>query len=589
MKSIAAVRTNRLAILAALVLSPAAFSAGKPPAGAAEGVTVDDASTSVATAETPAQRDARMAWWREAKFGLFLHWGVYAVPAGKHGDTDTHGEWIMHSAKIPVAEYRGFAGRFNPVKYDPAAWARMAKDAGMRYIVITSKHHDGFALFPSDASEWDIADATPYKKDLLGPLVEAAHREGLKIGFYYSQAQDWNNPGGAKARFKEGEGWDPAHLGSFDAYLAKVAVPQVKEILTRYPIDILWWDTPTWMNAERTAPLAKLTALRPGLITNNRLGAGYGGDTATPEQFVPVTAIPGDWETCMTMNGHWGYNAADDKWKSSEALIRKLADICSKGGNFLLNIGPTAEGEFPAPSVERLRDMGRWLRMNGESIYGTKAGPFAHLSWGCATRKGSKLYLHVFDWPKDGSLRVPLTTAAKGAWLLAAPDAKLAVAREPERLVISVPAAAPDPVDSVVVLELEGEPVALPLATAGAKATATASKPGSGPENAFDGTGSKRWVAPAETKTAALEVELAAGTTVSGIGFDEPDVWPRMRQSFVLEAKAGDAWTKLADGKTDGHGVKRAITPVTARVFRLTMTCEAGAPAVAELQLYRPE
>ena len=577
------------ALLPAALLAGRAAHAADSPSAAAEGVTVEPASPTVAAAETPAQRDARMAWWREAKFGLFLHWGVYAVPAGSYKGTDTYGEWIMHSAKIPVAEYRKFAARFNPVKYDPAGWARTAKDAGMRYIVITSKHHDGFALFPSAASKWNVADATPYGKDLLGPLVEAAHREGLKIGFYYSQAQDWNNPGGAKARFNEGEGWDDAHKGSFDAYLANVAVPQVQEILTRYPIDILWWDTPTWMNPARTAPLAKLTALRPGLVTNNRLGAGYGGDTATPEQFVPVTGIPGDWETCMTMNGHWGYNAADQNWKSSEDLIRKLADICSKGGNFLLNIGPTAEGEFPAPCVERLRDMGRWLRANGESVYGTKAGPFAHLSWGCATRKGSKLYLHVFDWPKDGSLRVPLKTAARAAWLLTAPDAKLKVAREPERLVVSVPAAAPDPVDSVVVLELDGEPVVTPLPTAGAKATATASKPGNGPENALDGTGAKRWIAPADAKTASLEVELAAETTIAGFGFDEPDVWPRMKQSYVLEAKSGDAWTRVAEGKTDGHGVKRPIEPVTARVFRLTMTSAGGAPGVAELQLYRPE
>lgn len=589
MKSTAAIRTNRFVILAALALGPAAIAANQPPAGAAEGVTVDPAAPTVAAAETAAQRDARMAWWREAKFGLFLHWGVYAVPAGAHKGVDTYGEWIMHSAKIPVAEYSEFARRFNPVKYDPAAWARMAKDAGMRYIVITSKHHDGFALFPSDASEWDIADATPYKKDLLGPLVDAAHGEGLKIGFYYSQAQDWNNPGGAKARFKEGEGWDSAHLGSFDAYLTKIAVPQVREILTRYPIDILWWDTPTWMNAVRTAPLAKLTALRPRLVTNNRLGAGYGGDTATPEQFVPVTGIPGDWETCMTMNGHWGYNAADDKWKSSEELIRKLADICSKGGNFLLNIGPTAEGEFPAPCIGRLRDMGRWLRINGESIYGTKAGPFAHLSWGCSTRKGSTLYLHVFDWPTDGRLRVPLKTAAKSAWLLTSPDVKLKVAREADRLIVSVPAAAPDPADSVVVLDLDGETVVAPLPTVGATATATASKSGNGPENALDGTGTKRWIAPADAKEASLDVELAAATTIAGFGFDEPDVWPRMKQSFVLEAKAGDAWTKVADGKTDGHGVKRTIAPVTARTFRLTMKCEAGAPGVAELQLYRPE
>jgi len=261
---------------------------------AAEGVTVEDAQPGrSAQNETPAQRDARMKWWREAKFGLFIHWGVYAVPAGKYGDKDTYGEWIMHSAKISPAEYRGYARQFNPVKYNPQQWAQIARDAGMRYIVITSKHHDGFALYPSAASQWNIADATPYKKDLLGPLVDAAHRDGLKIGFYYSQAQDWNNPGGAKSRYNEGDGWDEAHKGSFDAYLQKVAVPQVREILTRYPIDILWWDTPTWMNAARTAPLAALTKLRPGLITNNRLGGDYKGDTETPEQYIPATGYPG--------------------------------------------------------------------------------------------------------------------------------------------------------------------------------------------------------------------------------------------------------------------------------------------------------
>ena len=420
------IRYSMVLGLAALI-APVSFAAAPPakpaPTGAsAEGVTVEGATPDRSPPkETPAQRDARMRWWREAKFGLFIHWGVYAVPAGKYGEQDGYGEWIMHSAKIPVAEYRGFARQFNPVKYDPAAWARIAKDAGMRYIVITSKHHDGFALFPSDVTEWDIADATPYKKDLLGPLVEAAHREGLKIGFYYSQAQDWNNPGGAKAQYKEGEGWDDAHKGDFDAYLKNLAVPQVRELLTRYPIDILWWDTPTWMNPQRSAPLAALTALRPGLITNNRLGAGYRGDTATPEQFVPITGYQGDWETCMTMNDHWGYNAADQNWKSAADLIHKLADICAKGGNFLLNVGPTAEGEFPAPCVERLREMGRWLRANGEAIYGTSAGPFAHLSWGVATRKGDKLYLHVFDWPADGKLRVPLKSKVRSATLLGEP------------------------------------------------------------------------------------------------------------------------------------------------------------------------
>lgn len=205
------------------------------------GVTLEDGVAKAKVVETPTQRAARMAWWREAKFGLFIHWGVYAVPAGKYGTNTGYGEWIMNSAKIPVATYHEFAAQFNPVKYNPELWAKTAKDAGMKYIVITSKHHDGFTLYPSAASKWNIADATPYKKDLLGPLVNAAKAEGLKIGFYYSQSQDWNHPGGAKSGFKEGEGWDDAHKGSYDEYLKNVAVPQVKEILTRYPIDILWW------------------------------------------------------------------------------------------------------------------------------------------------------------------------------------------------------------------------------------------------------------------------------------------------------------------------------------------------------------
>lgn len=553
------------------------------------GVTLEVTPGGETAAEAPAARAARMRWWHEAKFGLFIHWGVYAVPAGRYGDKDNHGEWIMHSAKIPVAEYRGFARQFNPAKYDPALWAAIARDAGMRYIVITAKHHDGFALYPSAVTDWDIADATPFKRDLLGPLVHAAQTNGLKIGFYYSQAQDWNHPGGAKHSFPEGGGWDEAHKGDFDAYLKSIAVPQVREILSQYPIDILWWDTPTWMNPARTQPLAALTSLRPGIITNNRLGPGFGGDTATPEQFVPVTGYKGDWETCMTMNGHWGYNAADDRWKSSSDLIRKLADICAKGGNFLLNVGPTAEGEFPAACVERLRDMGRWLRANGESIYGTSAGPFAHLSWGVATRKADQLYLHVFAWPTDGKLRVPLLSEAKAAWLLGAPDRKLTVTQEAERLVVSVPVQAPDPVNSVVVLQITGEPVVTALPTVGATATASAAQEGSGAAHVLDGTGALRWRAPLDVKAATLEVDLGRTIGINGIGCDEPDVWPRLRQNYVVEGWGAGGWAKLTEGQTEGHGFKTTFGAVQTQKVRITLTCAQGAPGLAEVQLYRPE
>ena len=250
------------------------------------------------TTETPQQRDARMAWFRAAKFGMFIHCGVYAVPAGTYQGQQipSIGEWIMLNGKIPVAEYRAFARQFNPVKYDPNAWAALAKEAGMKYIVITAKHHDGFALFPSDVTDWDVADATPYKKDLIWALAKATRRQGLKFGTYYSQAQDWTHPGGGKSRHKEGEGWDEAHKGSFDAYLQKIAVPQTHEILTRIKPDILWWDTPAWMTTERAKPLHDLIALRPGLITNNRLGGDFKGDTETPEQHIPATGFKDrDW------------------------------------------------------------------------------------------------------------------------------------------------------------------------------------------------------------------------------------------------------------------------------------------------------
>ena len=419
--------------------------------------------------ETPAQRDARMSWWREAKFGMFIHWGVYAVPAGTyHGKkVNDIGEWIMLRGKIPVAEYRAYSKEFNPVKYRPADWARLARDAGMRYMVVTSKHHDGFALFPSEVSQWDVADATPYGKDLIGPLAEAARGEGLKFGLYYSQAQDWTHPGGAKMSMKEGEGWDDAHKGSFDDYLKTIAVPQTREILTRYQPDVLWWDTPVLMTPERAAPFAELLKLRPGIITNNRLSEKgtdiYQGDTETPEQHIPATGFDGrDWETCMTINETWGFKSYDHDWKSTETLVRNLIDIVSKGGNYLLNIGPTKEGEIPQPSIERLQEIGKWMKTNGDAIYGTHASIFPKLPWGRCTVKPdgdhTLLYLHVFDWPKDGKLIVPgLAGKIESARLLDG-GAKLEIASNADSVTVSLPASAPDPISSTVVLRVAGKP-----------------------------------------------------------------------------------------------------------------------------------
>jgi alpha-L-fucosidase len=408
--------------------------------------------------ETDEQRDARMAWFREAKFGLFIHWGVYAVPAGTYKGKQIAGigEWIMNRGKIPMAEYRAYAQQFNPVKYDPDAWVQLAKDAGMKYIVITSKHHDGFALFDSQVSQWDVVDATPYGKDLIAPLAAACKQHGLKLGLYYSQAQDWNQ-GGASG------GWDPQQKSDMDKYIRDTAVPQVREILTQYSPDVLWWDTPHKMTNERAEQFLPLLKLRPEIIHNNRLGGDYKGDISTPEQHIPGTGLPGDWESCMTMNTTWGFKSYDHDWKSSETLIHNLVDIASKGGNYLLNVGPTKEGVIPQPSVERLKAIGNWMKINSASIYSTTASPVRTPTWGRVTTKvknnKATLYLNVFDWPADGKIFLPLISKVESCHLLADDSRSFETVTDQRGTTVMLTGSASDPISSPVVLKLAELPI----------------------------------------------------------------------------------------------------------------------------------
>jgi alpha-L-fucosidase len=367
----------------------------------------------------------------------------------------------MNRGRITMAEYQKLPPQFNPVRFNADDWVKLAKNAGMKYIVITAKHHDGFAMFHSQASAFNIYDATPFKRDPLKELADACKQEGIKLGFYYSQAQDWNHPGGAAS----GGHWDPAQDGSMDEFIDRVDVPQIKELLSNYgPIAVLWWDTPTGMNTERAEKLLPLLKLQPNIISNNRLDSHHlTGDFETPEQKIPGTGIPGkDWETCMTLNRTWGFRSYDHDWKTTETLVRNLVDIASKGGNYLLNVGPTSEGLIPDPSIERLREIGRWMDVNGAAIYGTTASPFENLKWGRCTKKvtdhGVTLYLHVFDWPADGKLLVPgLKNHVKTASLLAG-GKTLVATTSADGVVVTVPKEAPDKISSTIILVIDGKP-----------------------------------------------------------------------------------------------------------------------------------
>lgn len=420
------------------------------------------------------KQDPRMDWWREARFGMFIHWGLYSIPAGKWGDSTGHAEWILTTAQIPVRQYEKFKDQFDPVKFDADEWCRIAKDAGMKYIVITTKHHDGFALFDSKVSDYDVM-ATPFKRDIMKELAEACRRHGLKICWYHS-IMDWHHPDYLPRRAWEDRSAEGADFKRYFEYLKA----QVTELLTNYgDIGIMWFDgewESTWTHSYGKELYELCRKLQPNVIVNNRVDvwrdgmAGMSkddhayGDYGTPEQEVPATGLPGvDWETCMTMNGHWGYNAADHNFKSTKQLIQLLSDIASKGGNFLLNVGPTAEGLIPPTSVDRLKEMGAWMRDNGEAIYGTSASPFQSLPWGRATVKArgndSVLYLHVFDWPTDGVLRVSgLGNEVRGARLLGTFTRLMATQKDGE-VRIEVPPTAPDPNVSVIALELVGKPV----------------------------------------------------------------------------------------------------------------------------------
>lgn len=433
--------------------------------------------------ESPSERDERMAWWREARFGMFIHWGLYSIPAGtwKGREVPGIGEWIMNTASIPAADYKALAAQFNPTAFSAHDIVSLAKSAGMKYIVITSKHHDGFAMFHSQVDPFNIYDATPFHRDPIGELAEECRKQGIKLGFYYSQDQDWTAPGGAAYKTDHHDlpthHWDPAQDGNFAEYLHKKAIPQLKELMNDYgefPA-VIWFDTPTDdMTPELAGEIVAVLNQHPKLIWNNRLGGGYKGDTETPEQYIPAQGYPGrDWEACMTINQTWGYKSHDLDFKSTRTLLQNLIDIASKGGNYLLNIGPDSMGNVPPAEVERLRQVGQWLTVNGEAIYGTRAtlfgdeaGSFSATEkdkdgkpkfipkWDWRSTTGNhRIFIELFTWPAGEFHLDRVPREVTGAYLLADKTRHpLKLTKAGSGITVALPSQPLDPIATVLVL-----------------------------------------------------------------------------------------------------------------------------------------
>ncbi|HEY2804355.1 MAG TPA: alpha-L-fucosidase [Gemmatimonadales bacterium] len=410
--------------------------------------------------------DDRMGWWRDARFGLFLHWGLYSILAGEWGGRTDYAEWIRNNAHIPLTDYDRLVGRFNPVQFDADAWVSMAKQAGMKYVTITSKHHDGFCLFDNRLTEFCVRN-TPFRRDIMKEMADACRRQDMKICWYHS-IMDWHHPDYLPRRDWEAEtrAVGNARYARFVEYLHG----SVRQLLANYgDIGVMWFDGQwegTWTHDYGRALYDACRSLQPNVIVNNRV-EGWSpvpvtqqlGDFRTPEQEVPATGWPGmDWESCITMNGNWGFNPHDHDFKSAAQLIGLLVETASKGGNLLLNVGPKADGTFPAESVERLAAIGRWMAVNGDAIHGTTASPFASSPFRVTT-KGNRLNLFLASWPTTPLVVPGLVTPVRTAYLLAdTGKTPIPITPGPRGPALTLPTTAPDPVCSVIVLEFDQPP-----------------------------------------------------------------------------------------------------------------------------------
>lgn len=394
-------------------------------------------------------------WFREAKFGIFIHWGLYSELGNQWQGKDYFGsgEWIMNRAKIPAADYAQVASRFDPTNFNAEAWARFVKESGARYLVVTAKHHEGFAMFDSKVSPFNIVDATPYHQDPMKALAGACRDEGLKFGFYYSQFLDWHEPNGG------GNTWDfPKDTKNYKSYYAQKSIPQIKELLSNYgPLGLIWFDMPGGLNRDETQSfMNEVRQLQPGCLISSRVGNGLGDFRDLGDSEQPSAPVPGPWEALFTHNDSWGYVRNDSNFKTPRDILQLLASTAALGGNLILNVGPDGTGRIPEISQRYLREVGSWLAANGESIYGTTQSPIPDQPWGVATLKTNRLYLHVFERPNDGVLFVPSFKATVKRAAMLVDGSTLKTEQQGDDLKINLPGELPDPRDTVVALDFSG-------------------------------------------------------------------------------------------------------------------------------------
>ncbi|MCR8635091.1 alpha-L-fucosidase [Paenibacillus radicis (ex Xue et al. 2023)] len=414
---------------------------------------------SVPALTVSADQDARMAWWREAKVGLFIHWGLYSLQGGFWKGQEvqaSYAEHLMLRAQIPVREYEEIAAEFRAERFEARQWARMAKQAGLQYLIYTAKHHDGFAMYDSDVSDYNMVQRTPFGRDPLRELADACREEGVKLCIYYSHSMDWHHPD------SQGNIWDyPANIGAYDDvaswiddedkrsryenYLSSFALPQVKELLEKYgPIGLMWFDCGHKLTAEQgTAFVEQVRGVQPDCLVNRRVWMEPYGDYGNSSDNQPHVRVPReDWESIATFNDSWGYKATDHNWKTSVEVLQQMIDVLSQNGNFVINVGPTGDGAFDPKSVELLEQIGAWMQINSDAVYGTRKSPIGKPPWGRSTIKDNTLYLHIFEWPQSGKLVVPgLRNAVLKAYALADTERRaLPVHRQNEEdIVIDVP------------------------------------------------------------------------------------------------------------------------------------------------------